>query len=101
MNGLTATAKFQWTATYTLSIILVMEGGDFRKIRKQLDLTQAEFAELIGVKPNTLARWERGVLPISKTIALLAQLLEQQHSQKKRRGADHGLHPKKKRKMGR
>lgn len=31
-------------------------------IRKRLGLTQAQFAEQIGVATNTVARWERGEL---------------------------------------
>jgi DNA-binding transcriptional regulator YiaG len=38
-------------------------------------LTQAAFAELIGVAPNTVARWERGELGIKNTSARLMRLL--------------------------
>lgn len=31
-----------------------------RAFRKRLNLTQEGFAKLVGVAPNTVARWERG-----------------------------------------
>ncbi len=71
--------------TYTLGIIVRVQGKELRKIRQQLNLTQAKFADLIGVKGNTVARWERGVLPISKTIELLAQLLAEKDEPQRER----------------
>lgn len=41
-----------------------MESKDLRKIRKGLDLTQKQLAEMLGVAENTVARWERGELKI-------------------------------------
>lgn len=34
---------------------------DARGIRERLGLTQAEFAQLIGVSPSTLRKWEMGL----------------------------------------
>ena len=31
-----------------------------RRLRKGLGISQAEAARILGVKPNSLARWERG-----------------------------------------
>lgn len=36
-------------------------GDRFKKLRKQHDLTQIILAELIGVSPTTLQKWETGV----------------------------------------
>jgi transcriptional regulator with XRE-family HTH domain len=33
---------------------------DLRQRRANLEMTQAELAEALGVAPNTIARWERG-----------------------------------------
>ena len=36
-----------------------------KKIRKELDLTQQEFADRIGVKRNTVGQWECGINPLT------------------------------------
>ncbi len=54
-----------------------MKGGTLRRIRKRLGLTQAALAERLGVRPNTVARWERNELPIREPMAKLIRLLEQ------------------------
>ena len=38
---------------------------DIKALRRRLRLTQKELADAVGVKPNTVARWERGELGIS------------------------------------
>ena len=48
-----------------------MMGEQLREIRQQLGWSQPELAKTLGIHWNTLARWERGELPISHTIALL------------------------------
>lgn len=52
-----------------------MTGSELRRIRKRLGLTQAALAERIAVATNTVARWERGELPIRETTARLIRLL--------------------------
>ncbi len=52
-----------------------MTGADLKRRRRRLKLTQAELAKLIGVAKNTVARWERGELGMSKTTAKLIDLL--------------------------
>ena len=45
-----------------------------RKLRKNLDLTQREFAEKIGVKQNTVAQYEMGRnVPIDSVISLICR----------------------------
>lgn len=60
----------------TLRILTVMTGEEVRRIRKRLGLTQAEFAETVGVATNSVARWERGELGIRESAARLMRLLE-------------------------
>ena len=38
---------------------------DIKTLRERLGLTQTELAEAVGVRPNTVARWERGELGVS------------------------------------
>ena len=44
----------------------LQEGADLRRRRRALGLTQVELAEHLGVSPNTVARWERGELGVSR-----------------------------------
>ncbi len=53
-----------------------MEGTELRKRREELRLTQTALAEILEVKPNTVTRWENGVLPISKTVELAFENVE-------------------------
>ena len=43
-----------------------MEGSELRNLRLRLGFTQKELANAIDVASNTVARWERGELPISE-----------------------------------
>jgi len=52
-----------------------MDPTDVRRLRQRLGLTQAAFADHIGVTPNTIARWERGELGMRPTTARLIQLV--------------------------
>lgn len=52
-----------------------MNGKQLRKQRKARGLTQVQLAKYIGVAPNTVARWERGELPIREPIEKLIQLM--------------------------
>ena len=45
-----------------------------RKLRRQLDLTQQEFADRIGVKQNTVAQYEMGRnVPMDSVISLICK----------------------------
>ena len=45
-----------------------------KKLRKELDLTQQEFAERIGIKRNTIATYESGRnIPIDAVISLICR----------------------------
>ncbi len=39
-----------------------MTGSETRAIRDQLGLTQPQLAQLLGVHPLTVSKWERGLL---------------------------------------
>lgn len=58
---------------YPSRIVDHVTGPELRKIRDSMGLSQAELAALLGVKPNTVARWERGEAKVPKTAELLAQ----------------------------
>jgi transcriptional regulator with XRE-family HTH domain len=53
-----------------------MEGEKLKEKRIALGLTQAQLAETLDVKPNTVARWERGLLPVPKTVELAMETVE-------------------------
>ncbi|MGB8509755.1 MAG: helix-turn-helix domain-containing protein [Pyrinomonadaceae bacterium] len=47
-----------------------MDGIELKDKRLALGLTQAQLAEVLDVKPNTVARWERGLLDVPRTVEL-------------------------------
>lgn len=47
-----------------------MEGKELKQKRENLGLTQTELAEILGVKMNTVYRWESGILSVPKSIQL-------------------------------
>lgn len=53
-----------------------MSPDDVRKLRKRLGLTQEALAELAGVHPMTVSRWERGTIEIREQTGKLLRLLE-------------------------
>lgn len=59
-----------------------MEGTELRKRREKLGLTQIALADILEVKPNTVTRWENGVLPISKTVELALETVERNNDLK-------------------
>jgi len=61
-----------------------MTGAEVRRVRKQLGLTQREFAERVGVVGNTVARWERDELTVGSTAAILMRLLGKLHQKEKK-----------------
>jgi DNA-binding transcriptional regulator YiaG len=52
-----------------------MKPNAVRELRRELGLSQLEFARLVSVTPNTVARWERGELGMRPTTARLIELL--------------------------
>lgn len=47
--------------------------------RIALGLTQAQLAEILDVKPNTVARWERGLLAVPRTVELAMETVERMY----------------------
>jgi DNA-binding transcriptional regulator YiaG len=47
-----------------------MGGKELKKMRESLGLTQVKLAEILGIRSNTVARWENGVLIVPKTVEL-------------------------------
>lgn len=60
-----------------------MTGDELKKKRTALELTQAQLAGLLDVKPNTVTRWENGVLVVPRTVELAMDTIEREHGKKK------------------
>jgi DNA-binding transcriptional regulator YiaG len=63
-----------------------MEGSELKVKRENLGLTQTELADILGVKMNTVYRWESGILSVPKSIALAMETVERNHRIKKKSG---------------
>ena len=57
-------------------MILIVEGTEMKERREALRLTQAELAEKLGVKENSVWRWENDRQVISKSIELAFEMIE-------------------------
>ena len=62
-----------------------MTGEEVRRLRERLGPTQVQLAELVGVAPNSVARWEREEMKVRESAARLMQLLAQQRRTRRRR----------------
>lgn len=51
-------------------------GEEIKEVRKELRLTQKEFAQLISCSKPTIERWERSEDPITGPVALLLKMLK-------------------------
>lgn len=63
-----------------------MTGEGLKERRTALGLTQAQLAEILEVKPNTVARWERGILSVPKAIELALETVERNHKKLGKKG---------------
>jgi len=59
-----------------------MEGIELKQKRENLRLTQTELAEILGVKMNTVYRWESGILTVPKSIELAMETVERHCTEK-------------------
>lgn len=53
-----------------------MTGKELKKRREGLGITQTKLAELLDVKQNTVYRWEAEILPITRTVELAFENIE-------------------------
>jgi DNA-binding transcriptional regulator YiaG len=58
----------------------LMEGIELKTKREGLGLTQTELADILGVKMNTVYRWESGILAVPKSIELAIETVERNYS---------------------
>jgi len=58
-----------------------MEATTFARLRHQLAVTQTALAELLGVHPVTVNKWERGkeLIPRMVDLALRGLICEREH----------------------
>ena len=52
-----------------------MTGAEFRERRKSLALTQAQLADVWGVHPRTIIKWEAGERPVSSLAEYCLELM--------------------------
>ena len=63
-----------------------MTAPEVRRLRRRLALSQAGFATLVGVAPNTVARWERGEMKMQAAMDRLVRLVVTQYETERQRG---------------
>ncbi|HEX8195315.1 MAG TPA: helix-turn-helix domain-containing protein [Pyrinomonadaceae bacterium] len=61
-----------------------MEGKELKSKREKLGLTQTELADILGVKMNTVYRWESGILTVPKSIELAMETVERKSSEEQK-----------------
>ena len=54
-----------------------LTGNEIKELRKQLKLTQRDFAVLLGISKPTIERWEVSDKPITGPVVLLIHMLSQ------------------------
>ncbi len=59
-----------------------MKGKELKGKREKLGLTQTELADILGVKMNTVYRWESGILSVPKSIELAMKTVERRYKTK-------------------
>lgn len=62
----------------------LMEGSELKTKRENLGLTQTELAEILGVKMNTVYRWESGILTVPRSIELAMETVERNYKKKRK-----------------
>ena len=65
-------------------IVIMMEGTELKKKREKLGFTQTELADILGVKMNTVYRWESGILSVPKSIELAMETVERKFEKKEK-----------------
>jgi transcriptional regulator with XRE-family HTH domain len=54
-----------------------MTGQELRSLRQALNLTQLQLGDALGIHVNTVARLERGELPITRRMATAVEMVRQ------------------------
>jgi DNA-binding transcriptional regulator YiaG len=62
-----------------------MDKAEFTKLRRQMQLTQAELARELGVSRAAVSRWESGKRKIDSILALALECLAERKARRKRR----------------
>ena len=62
----------------------IMKGEELKRIRKQLDFTQQQLADKIGVTINAVQNWEYGKRKINKTVEAFVKNLQLDQQKKDR-----------------
>jgi len=62
-------------ANWVTQQLLPLTGPEFRFLRKQMGLSTRELAEIMGVRRESVTRWETGAEPIGPTSDRLIRLL--------------------------
>ena len=62
-----------------------MKGGEVRRLRRRLGLTQQQLADKLGVTKNTVYRWEKELMGIREPSARLIRLLAKMEGKEKRK----------------
>ena len=61
-----------------------MTGQELRSIRRQMQFTQKQLAQKLGVDANTVARWERNEVAIREIVSrMVYSVFESQRAAKK------------------
>jgi len=65
-----------------------MTGDDLKTLRTRLGFTQEDLAERLGVRTNTVWRWENGQRHIPEMVVRLVQYVAKEvHAEKKKKKA--------------
>lgn len=62
-----------------------MDTKELKRRRERLGLTQKELAQILGIAPNTVTRYESGVLKIPKYMDLALEALERRQLEELKR----------------
>lgn len=68
------------TIALTLAVNpLEIGGGEFRFLRKELDMSQRAIAGVLGVQEQTVSLWERGDPPVPQYAAVLISVMAREY----------------------
>jgi putative zinc finger/helix-turn-helix YgiT family protein len=69
--------RFEWAVARELAETGKISGEALRFMRKSISLKAVELAQLLGITPETLSRWEKGKLEVDeKTFLIVGDLVE-------------------------